>query len=105
MRFRAARCADRDGLLELWLRRVRVTRTCLTENEGQLHRALDFLEPAYQRRGGRRQVVDHARALAAERTLELNVPIESGRRFHVTCGSVVRGRSSDTMNHAGRASG
>lgn len=52
-----------------------------------------FLAPEHRGRGGGRRLLDHARALCGELTLDVNEQNEAARRFYEACGFVVEGRS------------
>lgn len=52
-----------------------------------------FLDPDHRRQGGGRRLVDHARRLSAELSLDVNEENPEARRFYEACGFVVEGRS------------
>jgi len=52
-----------------------------------------FLAPEFHRRGGGRRLVEHARALHGELTVEVNEQNTSAVDFYKACGFVVEGRS------------
>ena len=120
--------ADRDALLDVWLRSVRATHTFLTEEDIQSFLPLVrdylasgdsefwvlcsdsgvpmgfmglsgskmeslFLAPEYHRRGGGRRLVEHARDLHGELTVDVNEQNPDACRFYEACGFVVEGRS------------
>jgi putative acetyltransferase len=59
-----------------------------------------FLAPEFHRRGGGRRLVEHARHLKGELTVDVNEQNEAARRFYEACGFVVEGRSA--LDDAGR---
>lgn len=59
-----------------------------------------FLAPEFQRRGGGRALVEHARELAGELTVSVNEQNPGAVRFYEACGFVVIGRSD--VDSAGR---
>lgn len=59
-----------------------------------------FLAPEFQRRGGGRALVQHARDLAGELTVSVNEQNPGAVRFYEACGFVVTGRSE--TDSAGR---
>jgi putative acetyltransferase len=59
-----------------------------------------FLAPEFHRRGGGRRLVEHARQLKGELTVDVNEQNEAARRFYEACGFVVEGRSA--VDDAGR---
>src|SRR4051812_9200721 len=52
-----------------------------------------FLAPEFHRRGGGRRLVDHARHLSGELTVDVNEQNTAAVRFYESCGFVVEGRS------------
>jgi putative acetyltransferase len=52
-----------------------------------------FLAPEFLRRGGGRRLVEHARQLYGELTVDVNEQNEAACRFYEACGFVVEGRS------------
>jgi putative acetyltransferase len=52
-----------------------------------------FLAPEYRGMGWGRRLVEHARALRVELTLDVNEENDAARRFYEACGFVVEGRS------------
>lgn len=52
-----------------------------------------FVTPEFQRRGGGRRMVEHARALHGELTVDVNEQNTAARAFYEKCGFVVEGRS------------
>ena len=52
-----------------------------------------FLAPKFQRRGGGRRLVDYARSLRGELTVDVNEQNPAACRFYEGCGFVVEGRS------------
>lgn len=57
-----------------------------------------FLAPEFQRRGGGRALVEHARALAGKLTVSVNEQNPGAVRFYEACGFIVTGRSDvDSM--------
>ena len=52
-----------------------------------------FLDPGHRRRGGGRQLVDHAGRLSPELLLDVNEQNPEARRFYEACGFVVERRS------------
>lgn len=52
-----------------------------------------FLAPEFHRRGGGRRMVQHARALYGELTVDVNEQNTAACRFYEVCGFVVEGRS------------
>jgi putative acetyltransferase len=52
-----------------------------------------FLDPNVQRRGAGRRLVQHARDLHGELTVDVNEQNEAARNFYQACGFVVEGRS------------
>ncbi len=59
-----------------------------------------FLAPEFQRRGGGRALVEHARTLAGKLTVSVNEQNPGAVRFYEACGFVVIGRSD--VDSAGR---
>jgi putative acetyltransferase len=59
-----------------------------------------FLAPEYHRRGGGRRLIQHARALKGDLTVDVNEQNPSACRFYEACGFVVEGRSE--RDSAGR---
>lgn len=59
-----------------------------------------FLAPEFLRRGGGRRLVEHARRLTDELTVDVNEQNPEARRFYEACGFVVAGRSE--LDGAGR---
>lgn len=119
--------ADRDTLLDIWLRSVRATHAFLSEDDiqsllplvrdmalaeldlwvlcadtgepvgflglsGAKVEAL-FLAPEFQRRGGGRKLLDHARQLKGPLTVDVNEQNPEAVRFYEACGFAVVGRS------------
>jgi putative acetyltransferase len=52
-----------------------------------------FLAPEHHRRGGGRRLVQHARTLRGELTVDVNEQNPAACRFYEACGFVVEGRS------------
>jgi putative acetyltransferase len=52
-----------------------------------------FLAPEHQRRGTGRRLVQHARSLRGDLTVEVNEQNTGARRFYEACGFVVAGRT------------
>jgi putative acetyltransferase len=52
-----------------------------------------FLAPEYLRRGGGRLLVEHARELRGELTVDVNEQNPDACRFYEACGFIVEGRS------------
>ena len=52
-----------------------------------------FLAPEFHRRGGGRRLVEHARALYGELTVDVNEQNTSAVEFYKACGFLVEGRS------------
>ncbi|HVK18024.1 MAG TPA: acetyltransferase [Fimbriiglobus sp.] len=52
-----------------------------------------FLAPEHHRRGGGRRLVEHARELKGELTVDVNEQNPDACRFYEACGFVVEGRS------------
>ena len=52
-----------------------------------------FLAPEFHRRGGGRRLVEHARAMRGELTVEVNEQNTAAVEFYEACGFVVEGRS------------
>jgi putative acetyltransferase len=129
MNIRRAHAADREVMLDTWLRSVRATHAFLSEADvnallpdvrsylastepdlwvlcsdtgnimgfmglsGDTMDAL-FLAPEFQRRGGGRLLVQHARELVGgDLTVDVNEQNPAARRFYEACGFVVVGRS------------
>jgi putative acetyltransferase len=59
-----------------------------------------FLAPEFHGRGGGRRLVQHARELRGELTVDVNEQNPRARRFYEACGFVVEGRSE--LDDAGR---
>ncbi|HXW07001.1 MAG TPA: acetyltransferase [Vicinamibacterales bacterium] len=59
-----------------------------------------FLAPAFHGQGGGRQLVEHARALRGELTVDVNEQNTAARGFYERCGFVVEGRSE--LDETGR---
>lgn len=128
MDIRRAIPTDRELLLAVWLRSVRVTHDFVTEEDirsmipevrdylasgepefwvlcddsgaimgfmGMSGSKMDslFLAPEFQRRGAGRRLVQHARALYGELTVDVNEQNTAARSFYEACGFVVEGRS------------
>jgi putative acetyltransferase len=120
--------ADRDILLDIWIRAVRATHGFLAEADIQLLFPLVrdylaspelelwvicadseapmgfmamsgskmealFLAPEFHRRGAGRRLVEYARTLKGELTVDVNEQNPSACRFYEACGFVVEGRS------------
>ncbi len=127
MQIRRSLPADRDALVDVWLRSVRATHTFLTEDDiqsllplvrdaalpalevwvlgpdagdpvgflgmsGPKVEAL-FLAPEVQRQGWGRRLLQHARDLKGELTVDVNEQNPAACRFYEACGFVVEGRS------------
>jgi putative acetyltransferase len=128
MNIRQAIPTDRECLLDIWLRSVRVTHTFVSEEDirSMIPQVRDylasgasefwvladdsgavmgfmgmsgsemeslFLAPEFQRRGGGRRLVQHARALHGELTVDVNEQNVAARKFYEACGFIVEGRS------------
>ncbi len=127
MNIRKAQPADRDALVEIWLRSVRATHHFLSEAdiESLLPVVRDvalaalelwvlcadddapvgflgladakvealFLAPEFQRRGGGRMLLEHARQLKGALTVDANEQNPAAVRFYEACGFMVVGRS------------
>lgn len=52
-----------------------------------------FLAPEFQRCGGGRRLVQHARQLHGELTVDVNEQNQAACRFYEACGFVIIGRS------------
>ena len=52
-----------------------------------------FIDPKYHRCGGGRRLVEHAKQLHGELTVDVNEQNPSACRFYESCGFVVEGRS------------
>ncbi len=52
-----------------------------------------FLAPEFQGQGGGRRLVEHARSLCGELTVDVNEQNTAARAFYESCGFVVEGRS------------
>jgi putative acetyltransferase len=59
-----------------------------------------FLAPEFHRRGGGRRLIQHAQALSAELTVDVNEQNSAACRFYEACGFVVEGRSE--LDETGR---
>jgi putative acetyltransferase len=59
-----------------------------------------FLAPEFHRRGGGRRLVEHARTLHDELTVDVNEQNESAVAFYQACGFVTEGRSE--LDETGR---
>jgi putative acetyltransferase len=59
-----------------------------------------FLDPRFHRCGGGRRLVEHARSLRGELTVDVNEQNPAACRFYEACGFVVEGRSE--LDDAGR---
>jgi putative acetyltransferase len=128
MEIRPAIPADRDVLLDVWLRSVQATHTFLSQEDlhamipqvrdylassqtsfwvvcddsgvvtgfmGMSGNTLEslFIAPEFQRRGAGRRLVEIARALHGELTVDVNEQNAAARAFYETLGFVVEGRS------------
>ena len=127
MIIRPALPADRDALLDIWLRSVRATHAFLTEEDVQAllpvvrdvalvqmemwllcadggtpvgflglsgsHVEAMFIAPEWQRRGGGRMMIEHARRLRGELTVDVNEQNPEAVKFYQACGFTVVGRS------------
>jgi len=60
-----------------------------------------FLAPEFLRRGGGRMLVEHARKLKGELTVDVNEQNRDAVRFYRACGFVIEGRSE--LDGTGRA--
>ena len=59
-----------------------------------------FLAPEFHRRGGGRRLVEHARTLHGELTVDVNEQNAPARAFYEACGFVLEGRSD--LDETGR---
>ena len=83
MIIRRATPADREILLDRWLRSVQATHTIDSM----------FLAPEFMARGVGRQMLRLAQSQWADLTVDVNEQNEAATRFYEACGFVVTGRS------------